>query len=134
MIKLGKLTDYAVVVMGQLSQEGGNASRSAHYLSGKTGVPEPTVAKVLKVLAKANLLVSERGAAGGYKLSRAADSISIAEIITAMDGPIAIVACVDGHAEDCKLRAICPSKGRWNQVNSTIRQALERIKLPEMVV
>lgn len=134
MIKLGKLTDYAIVVMGQLSKEGAGSTCSAHYLANATGVPEPTVAKMLKALAKKDLVISVRGVAGGYKLARAAGQISVAEIITAMDGPILIAACVKGHADNCQLSDTCPVNGRWNPVNDTIRRALEAIKLPEMVV
>jgi FeS assembly SUF system regulator len=133
MIKIGKLTDYAVVLMGQLSKEGEETSRSAHYLAEKTNVPEPTVAKILKLLAQENLVISVRGAAGGYRLSKAADQISISEIITAMDGPIAIVSCVDGEAGDCKISANCPVKGKWDRVNQSIRSALEAVKLTEMM-
>jgi FeS assembly SUF system regulator len=133
MIKLGKLTDYAIAVMGQLSKDEAGSS-SAHMLSEKTGVPEPTVAKVLKLLAKENLVVSIRGAAGGYKLSKPAGQISIAEIITALDGPIEIVACVDGGGNDCKASGSCPVKGNWDRVNDAIKGALAGIKLTEMVV
>lgn len=133
MIKLGKLTDYAVVVMGQLAKEGAEASRSAQYLAEKTGVSAPTVAKVLKRLTKGNFVVSVRGAAGGYKLSRAADQISLAEIITALDGPIALVSCVEGSTEDCKTQRTCPVKGNWNRVNTVITSALSGIKLAEMI-
>ena len=133
MIKLGKLTDYAVVILGQLAKEGEKVSRSAHYLSGKTGVPEPTVAKVLKSLAKEKFVVSLRGSAGGYTLARPAEQISLAEIITALDGPIRIVSCVNGRAEDCKTQAICPVKGNWDNVNTVIRQALDSVKLSGMI-
>lgn len=133
MIKLGKLTDYAIVIMGQLMKEGEGASKSANYLAAKTGVPEPTVAKVLKALAHTGLVDSSRGAAGGYRLSRAPGDISIADIITAMDGPIAIVSCVDGSAETCKAESSCHLKGRWEHVNNVIRAALDGVKLPDMI-
>ena len=132
MIKLGKLTDYAIVVMGQLSKESEGVSRSAHHLSGKTGVPEPTVAKVLKLLAKESLVVSVRGAAGGYKLAKAPDRISMAEIITALDGPIALVSCVEGSDESCKIASTCPVKGHWDPLNNAIKEALEKVKLADM--
>jgi FeS assembly SUF system regulator len=132
MIKLGKLTDYAIAVMGQLSKDEAGSS-SAHMLAEKTGLPEPTVAKVLKLLASENLVVSTRGAAGGYKLSKPADQISIAEIITALDGPIEIVACVDGGSSDCKVSGSCPVKGNWDRVNDAIKGALNAVKLTEMV-
>jgi len=134
MIKLGKLTDYAIIVMGQLAQGAAAASRSAHYLADKTGVPEPTVSKVLKALSRGDLVVSTRGAAGGYKLSKAADQISLAEIITALDGPIAIVACANGSCgEGCGLWATCTAKSNWGRVNDVIKSALEGIKLTEIV-
>ncbi len=133
MIKLGKLTDYAIAVMGQLVREGIESAHSAHSLSDKTGIPEPTVAKVLKLLSKGNLVVSERGAAGGYKLVKQAEQISIGEIITAIDGPISIVACVDGQHESCAMWGTCPTKGNWDRVNDAIKSALEGVKLTEML-
>lgn len=133
MIKLGKLTDYAIAVMGQLAQENADASCSAHYLSGKTGVPEPTVAKVLKLLSKGGLVSSVRGAAGGYKLAKTADQVPIADIITTMDGPIAIVSCVDGQQEACEMWETCPTRGNWGHVNEAIKTALEGVKLTQML-
>ena len=133
MIKLGKLTDYAIAVMGQLAQEGTTSSHSAHHLSDKTGIPEPTVAKVLKLLSKGNLVTSERGAAGGYKLVKGAEKTSIAEIITTMDGPISIVSCVDEESAPCDMAETCPTKGNWKRVNDAIRSALEGVMLSEML-
>lgn len=128
MIKLGKLTDYAIVVMGQLSGE----ALSAHAVSTRTGVPEPTVAKVLKQLSHAKLVESTRGAGGGYRLAKPANQTTIAEVITAMDGPIAIVSCVDDSGEVCKSQGLCPSKGKWNRVNQAIRNALESVMISDM--
>ena len=130
MIKLGKLTDYAIVVMVQLAKEG--ASRSAHQLSDKTGLPEPTVAKVLKTLLKEKLVMSARGAQGGYKLAKTAEELSVRNIIEALDGPIAIVACVDGTGDNCQAAGRCPTKGRWDPVNLAIRDALDSIRLSDM--
>jgi len=131
MIKLGKLTDYAIAVMGQLTRE--ESAISAHVLAGKTGIPEPTVAKVLKLLSKEDLVISERGAAGGYRLAKTADDISIGAIITAMEGPIALVACVDGQDENCNMSGTCPTKGKWSRVNDAIKLALESVKLKDML-
>lgn len=133
MIKLGKLTDYAIVVMGHLSREGSDAARSAHYLSEMTGLPEPTVAKVLKSLAQAGLVESLRGSAGGYRLSRPAAYITAADVITALEGPIAIVSCANGSGEDCKLEATCPAKNHWVPVNEAIQRALQAVYLTDLV-
>jgi FeS assembly SUF system regulator len=132
MIKLGKLTDYAVVVMTQLAKESG-ALQSAAQLAVKTGIPEPTVAKVLKQLSKSDLAESVRGAAGGYRLTKSAAEISAADIITAMDGPIAIVSCVEGVEEHCRSEAVCPVRGNWDRANTLIRQALDSVRLSEMM-
>jgi FeS assembly SUF system regulator len=132
MIKLGKLTDYAVVIMAQLSREGEGVSCSAAMLAGRTAVPEPTVAKIMKQLAREGLVDSARGAAGGYRLARPADDISIADIITCMDGPVAIVSCIEDSGESCKTGGSCAVKGRWTRVNDAIRAALTSVKLTEM--
>lgn len=133
MIKLGKLTDYAIAVMGQLAHATADASSSARALSDKTGVPEPTVAKVLKLLAKGDLVTSERGTNGGYRLAKLAAEISIGEIITAMEGPVAIVACIEGQEESCNMFGTCPTKSNWHRVNAAIKSALDGIKLTEMM-
>ena len=132
MIKLGKLTDYAIVVMTQLSREGESLARSASELAEKTGIPEPTVAKVLKTLAREKLVESVRGAAGGYRLAQRAQELSLCDIIEAVDGPIAIASCVDGADEHCVAERRCPSRGKWDPVNDAIRSALKEIRLSDM--
>ena len=133
MLKLGKLTDYAIVVMVQLAREGDNASRSASYLADKTGLPEPTVAKVLKTLSKEELVTSVRGAQGGYKLLRDPAAVSVCDIIEAIDGPIAIVSCIEGNNDHCEAAARCPTKGKWDPVNRAIRGALQDLTLADMM-
>jgi FeS assembly SUF system regulator len=131
MIKLGKLTDYAIVVLTQLSREG-DAARSAPQLAEKTGIPEPTVAKVLKTLAREKLVESVRGAAGGYRLSKGAQDLSLCDIIEAVEGPIAIASCVSDLEEPCGAQSRCPSRGKWDPVNRAIRSALQELKLCDM--
>jgi Rrf2 family protein len=95
-----------------------------------TGVPEPTVAKVLKALAGQGLVASQRGARGGYTLARPLASIPVAAVIEAIDGPIALTACVDGGG--CGSHSLCPMHGRWDPVNEAIRAALDGITLADM--
>ena len=92
MIKVSKLADYAVVVLAMLAQSD-TAQMNASGVSAKTGLPEPTVAKVLKLLAKEEIVRSIRGVNGGYKLSMSPDSVNVAQIIKAIDGPIMLTAC-----------------------------------------
>jgi FeS assembly SUF system regulator len=126
------MTDYAIVVLSRLAAEGEGASLSAPQLAGQTGIPEPTVAKVLKMLARDKLLDSVRGAAGGYKLSRRAQELSLCDIIEAVDGPIAIASCVEGADEHCVAEKRCPARGRWDPVNRAIKEALQGLKLADM--
>jgi FeS assembly SUF system regulator len=136
MLRLSKLTDYAVVVLIQLAeserQQGEDVVQTAPGIAGATGVPEPTVAKVLKALTSGGLLHSQRGARGGYRLARPLAGISISDVIAAIDGPIALTACVDGGAGGCDVEAMCAVKGRWDLVNDAIRCALSQITLAEM--
>ena len=131
MFRLNRLTDYAVVVMMQMSQRT-NEVRTAPQISDSTGVPLPTVAKLMNALARGGLITSIRGASGGYKLSRAADEITIAAVIQAMEGPIALTACVDGAEGSCESEHICPMRGNWDRVNHAIRSALESVTLADM--
>lgn len=134
MLRLSKLTDYAVVVLLRLSTPSDccDGVQTSPGIATATGVPEPTVAKVLKALSAANLVVSHRGARGGYRLLRSLDDIAIADVITAIDGPIALTACVEGAATPCEVQRICAGKGRWDMVNDAIRQALGGITLADM--
>jgi FeS assembly SUF system regulator len=132
MFRLSKLTDYAVVVLVRLSRSGGVESdvQTAPGIAGATGIPEPTVAKVLKALACNGLVASQRGARGGYRLARPLGAIPVADVIAAIDGPIALTACVDGGG--CESQSLCPMHGRWDPVNDAIRGALRGITLADM--
>lgn len=133
MLRLSKLTDYAVVVLSRMAHDP-HAVHTAPALSVRTGVPEPTVQKLMKLLARAEILASRRGAAGGYVLARPAASISVAEIVTAMDGPIALTACVDGATGGCGVEGTCGIRGNWDKVNRAMKDALEQLSLADMSV
>ncbi len=130
MLRLSKLTDYAVVVLVRLAAAEG--VQTSPGIAAATGVPEPTVAKVLKTLAAGGLVASQRGARGGYRLMRPLSGIPIADVIVAIDGPIALTACVDGSGFDCDAAGTCPVRGRWDLVNDAVREALSNITLADM--
>lgn len=135
MIKLSRLTDYAIVILTQMALEG-KGVHAASSIAEKTSLPLPTVSKVLKQLTKAGVISAQRGAAGGYVLARNPEEISIASLIESMDGPIAITECAGlGKGEgECKVQATCPSHGKWDKVNNAIRVALESVTLADMTV
>lgn len=131
MIKLSKLTDYAVVVLAEMARDQG-ALLSASVLAARTGVGEPTVSKILKLLAKNNVLVSARGVSGGYRLDKAASELPVTAIIAAMEGPIALTACVEDSDDSCALSGVCAMNGRWNPVNRALQSALSGVTLADM--
>ena len=92
------------------------------------------MSKLLKVLTNNGLAVSHRGAQGGYALARPAVGITVAEIVHAFDGPVAMASCVDGADGCCELETTCPISRRWNRVNLAIRTALEEITLADMLL
>jgi FeS assembly SUF system regulator len=134
-LRLSKLTDYAVVVLGRLEQDGagpGGRVQTAPGLAAASGMAEPTVAKVLKILGQAGLVEGVRGARGGYRLTRPLAAIPLSEVIVAFDGPIALTACVEGSASACESEGSCPVRGRWDPVNEVIRNALAGISVAEL--
>ena len=107
-------------------------AEGAFSLAGETGITEPTVAKVLKLLAQAGLVEGVRGPRGGYRLTRPMASVPLSDIIVAIDGPIALTACVDGGSGMCEAEGICPVRGRWDPVNDAIRKALSGITIADL--
>ncbi len=130
MLRLSKLTDYAVVVLARLGAEGG--VRTAPGLAAGTRIAEPTVAKVLKILAHHDLVEGQRGARGGYRLTRPLAAIPLAEVIAAIEGPIALTACVDNGMGQCEAEGVCAVRGRWDPVNRAIRDALAGITIADL--
>ncbi len=130
MIKISKLTDYAVVVLTQLGRD--NAVHTVANLADATGIPAPTVAKLLKPLTSAGLVASHRGVNGGYALNHEPEQISVAAIITALEGPIAVTECVSDAESLCGVESLCPMRGNWEKINRAVRHALEAVTLADM--
>jgi len=131
MLRMGKLTDYGIVLMSYLASRT-YQQHSAHTLSDAVNMPLPTVRKVLKSLSHSGLLISERGAQGGYNLSRSPKQISIAEIISAIEGPIALTECV-GDESHCEQEAHCDVQTNWTRINDAVFYALDDVKLSDML-
>lgn len=131
MLRLSKLTDYGVVVLSHMARRSGRLV-SAGEVADMTLLPEPTVAKILKLLARENIIQSHRGAQGGYVLDRDLAQISVAALVTALDGPVALTACVDGQEGNCSVESLCPMRGGWDRVNAAVRAALDSVTLAEI--
>ncbi len=127
---MGKLTDYATVVLASLAQEPAK-HRAAADLAQRTRLSPPTVSKVLKGLQRAGLVISSRGVQGGYHLARPADQITAAQILDVFEGPVAITEC-SGVASRCGIERQCRVGGAWQRVNAAIRRALDDMTLYQL--
>jgi FeS assembly SUF system regulator len=127
---MGKMTDYATVVLASLAQEPGR-HRAATELAERTRLSRPTVSKVLKGLQRAGLVISSRGAQGGYRLARRPESITATQILDVFEGPIAITEC-SGAASRCGIERQCRVGSGWRRVNAAIRRALDDVTLHQL--
>ena len=131
-MRLSSMADYAVVTMSAAARHCGGARVSAGELAEETGLPLPTVHKVVALLGKAGLLRSVRGSGGGLQLARPAAAITLADIVEAVEGPIALTACVEHGKHDCALEGACTVQPHWGVVNSALRGALADIPLTDL--
>ena len=131
MIRLSRLADYGVVLMSRMASrpEGVHNTLDLSLLS---GLPTPTVSKVMGKLGRQGLLRSVRGAKGGYRLAQSPENISVAEIISAIEGPIALTQCMEHALGCCDIEPLCPSRYGWQVINDTVRRSLEGVSLAEI--
>lgn len=132
MIRLGKLTDYGVGLMAQLAGQGTARLMTARDLARALGLPLPTVSKILKLLCRAELLSSQRGPAGGYALARDPRAITLAQIVAALEGPLALTECAERERCGCEFQVACGMRERWTGINRHVVAALDAITLQQM--
>ncbi|MGB0134139.1 SUF system Fe-S cluster assembly regulator [Dokdonella sp.] len=132
MLRVSKLTDYATVVMTCLALSESDEILSAQQLAERAHLEVPTVSKLLKQLAHAGLVESKRGVNGGYRLARVPRSISVADIVTAMEGPIGMTECC-AHSGSCHHEPHCGVRVNWQRISQAIRVALEGVTLADMI-
>lgn len=130
MLRPSKLADYATVIMTDLARDPARL-RNAADLAAETHLAAPTVSKVLKRLAREGLLVSIRGAHGGYRLARMPADITMAEIIAALEGPLGLTDCA-AHNGRCGIESRCGVRGNWLRINLAVQRALEGVTLAAM--
>jgi FeS assembly SUF system regulator len=126
MLRMSKLTDYGLVLLTHMAQEGTEPPRTAQGLAERSGVPTPTVSKILKELSKTGIVISQRGRHGGYTLARPADQISVAAVIEALEGPVALTEC-SGTEGGCSLEPTCVARARWGPISRAIHRTLQRL-------
>ena len=133
-MRLSNMADYAVVVMGAAARHCGGLRTSATELAVETGIALPTVQKLVSILSKGGLLRSVRGSGGGIQLARPAAAITLADIIEAVEGPIAITNCINANTCTCAIEPDCAIKPHWAVVNHAVRGALADVSLSNLAV
>ncbi|MEO1245523.1 MAG: SUF system Fe-S cluster assembly regulator [Pseudomonadota bacterium] len=131
MLRISKLTDYGTVVLAELAARSETVA-SANDLAAATGIAPPTVSKLLKLLSKAGLVTSTRGANGGYSLVTTPAEISAAAIIDALEGPVSITEC-SASDSSCDFESTCHVGGAWQRINVAIRRALDDVSLEDLL-
>ncbi len=132
MIRLSKLTDYGILLVTQMARRPEQVVHTARDLAAETQLPVPTVSKILKTLAAGGLLVSHRGVKGGYSLAHLPHEISVAKVITALEGPIGVTEC-GGKPGCCELEPHCLMSSSWRIITNELRQALENLTVVDLI-
>lgn len=132
MFRISRLTDYGILTLTYLARDPDSGTHNARDVADGLKLPLPTVSKLLKLLARHGLLTAHRGARGGFSLARPPREITIAEIIAALEGPIALTVCVEHGVDDCQIQHNCMCRENWRKINLAVRGALEVITLADM--
>jgi FeS assembly SUF system regulator len=131
MLRISKLTDYGIVLLARFAREAPGTTLTAREMSESTALPHPVVSKMLKTLAGAALLQSHRGAKGGYSLAREPEQVTVADILQALEGPIALMECSAGPGH-CGQESSCGVREPWQRINQTVHSALQAMTLAEL--
>lgn len=133
MLRITKQSDYGIVLLSYMAGDASREIYNARDVASEAGLPLPMVSKTLKALARAGLLVSQRGVNGGYGLARPAAEISVAEIVEALEGPIAMTECSVETPGLCDQEGQCPAQANWMKINRAVQAALETVSLEDMI-
>ncbi len=132
MLRITKEADYGIMVLAYFAESPIETIHAARETARRVGLPLPMVSKILRTLARGGVLVSHRGAAGGYSLARPPETTSVAEVIRALEGPISLVQCgIEPGA--CEQEGSCPTRLTWSRISEEIEKALERVAITEML-
>jgi len=131
-LRISKLTDYGIMLLTHMARGPAVLTYSAPDLAARAHLPLPTVSKLLKTLARTGLLSAQRGVKGGFSLAQRPEEISVAEIIRALEGPIALTECSLHPPGQCGLEPLCPVGNHWQRINRAVQEALEGLTLAAM--
>lgn len=133
MLRITRLSDYAVAILGQLANSE-SFVHTAKDLAARTGLPQPAVSKILKNLARSKIVASHRGVQGGYRLAREPSQVSVADVIEAVEGPVALTECGDDSDALCEFVGHCTVKANWLRINQVVKRALSNVSVEDMIL
>jgi len=131
-LRISKITDYGIVLLTELARSGAGEPHAARELAEGVELPLPVVSKTLKALTRRGLLVSHRGAKGGFSLAREPERIAVSEVIDALEGPVGLTECTIAAGE-CQREAICGVREPWQHINGVVVQALRQVTLADLI-
>lgn len=131
MLRIGKMTDYALLIMTYMAKEA-DTHLSAAFLAESLHLTTPTVSKILKILSDAGWVGSVRGAEGGYFLAHKPEAITVADIIAAMEGALAMTECCDAF-RSCTLNSMCMTRDNWKKINKMVESLLARFSIADLL-
>lgn len=127
------MTDYAVVILSEIARTGQDSIVKVSSLVETTGLSKTTIAKLTKILVKGNILISSRGMLGGYALAMPPHEITMKDVITTVEGPVALTSCLDHTSPNCLIQNVCQVRGNWEKVNNEIIESLKRVTIADMI-
>jgi FeS assembly SUF system regulator len=130
MIRLSKLADYGTMVMRYMALEP-KELHTASEIAAAIRLAAPTVSKLLKIMGRKGLLVSQRGSKGGYRLAHRPDRITVAQVVEAVDGPFTVTECTDASCR-CSLEPDCPIQRNWRRINRQLRDVLDGVTVADL--
>ena len=131
MIRMSKEMDYGIILLTHFARYQKGLKHSAREVARESRLPVPMVRKILKILARGGILISHRGANGGYSLARRGEKISVAEVIKAVEGPLAITECIEAPGE-CRVESVCQLRTTWQKINDTVLETLDNMMLSDL--
>ena len=132
MLRITKQTDIGIMLLAHMASFPPHSLLTARGAANWSGISQPMASKILKRLAKSQIIVSQRGYAGGYSLAAPPEDTTVADVIRALEGPISMVEC-GIHPGQCEQESICPTRTNWTRINRVVEQALEQVHISEMV-
>jgi FeS assembly SUF system regulator len=130
-LRITKEADYAIMLLAFLAERPAGEIHTARQAADWSGLPLPMVSKILRTLAREGVLTSHRGVTGGYSLDRPGSDMTVAAVIRALEGPIAIVQC-GAEPGACEQERLCPTRRNWERISREVERALDRIPITEM--